>query len=227
LRKSADGTLFTPEQTRKLRRYYYGLAAFVDHLIGDLLDWLDEHGYLENTIVVFGADHGTHLADFGLVQKQTFFDPSVNVPYLFWWPQGFAQGKTLETPVETRSLLPTLLDAAGLDVPDDLQDVNLAASLRAGVEPAPQPVYSMLTLQSFPELDHDDPLIMVRDGSCKLSVRFNPEPCDAVLVDLAKDPHERENRIASPDYEPTAKRLLDLAQQQMNRAHSRIGAKQA
>jgi len=223
LRKSADARLLTPDQTRKMRRYYYGLVAFVDELIGGLLAWMDEHGYLENTIVVFNADHGTHLGDFGLVQKQTFFEPAVTVPYLFWWPGGFAQGRTFETPVETRSLIPTLLDAAGVDMPADVRRASLAACLRAGVEPASEPVYSMLTLQSFPELAHSPPLVMVRDGSCKLSVCFDPAPSDVVLVDLSEDPHERENRAAWPAYEPTTRRLLALAREQVESARPRLG----
>ena len=77
---------------------------------------MGEHGYLENTIIVFNAAHGTHLGDFGLVQKQTFFEPAVAVPCLFWWPGGFAQGKTLETPVETGSLIPTLLDDVSIPI---------------------------------------------------------------------------------------------------------------
>ena len=218
LRKSADARLLTPEEIRKMRRYYYGLVAFVDKLIGGLLSWMNARGYLENTIIVFNADHGTHLGDFGLVQKQTFFEPSVTVPYLFWWPEGFAKGKTVKTPVETRSLIPTLLDAAGVDMPGDMQDASLAACLRAGVEPASQPVYSMLTLQSFRELEHRDPLVMVRDGSYKLCVRFGPDPCDVVLVDLSKDPYERDNRAGWPEYVATTEQLLALAQGQMRNA---------
>ncbi len=223
LRKSANGRLLTPEQIRKMRRYYYGLVAFVDKLVGDLLAWMEPRGYLENTVIVFNADHGTHLGDFGLVQKQTFFEPSVTVPYLFWWPEGFAQGKTLQTPVETRSILPTLLDAAGLDMPTEARKVSLETSLRGGVEPAAEPVYSMFTLQSFAELEHSDPLVMVRDGQWKLSARFAPDPCDVVLVDLDKDPHERVNRGELPECRAITKRLLGLAQEQVRDARPRLG----
>jgi arylsulfatase A-like enzyme len=68
------------EQIRKIRRHYYGLTSLTDHLFGDLLKWMRERGLLDNTIVVFMSDHGTHLADFGMFRKQTFFDPVLNVP---------------------------------------------------------------------------------------------------------------------------------------------------
>jgi len=223
LRRSANGTLLSPEQVGKMRRYYYGLVAWMDHILGELLEWMDARGYLENTIVVFNADHGTHLADFGLVQKQTFFEPSVRVPYIFWWPGGFAGGKMLETPVETRTLLPTLMDAAGIAVPEELRGLSLAEALRKGTEPASRPVYSMLTLQSFSELDFADPLMMVREGPLKLTVRFDPDPCDLVLVDLDRDPYERENRVDWPDYADAAQRLLGLARAQMDAARPRYG----
>ena len=103
-------------------------------------------------------------------------------------------------------------------MPGDMQDASLAACLRAGVEPASQPVYSMLTLQSFRELEHRDPLVMVRDGSYKLCVRFGPDPCDVVLVDLSKDPYERDNRAGWPEYVATTEQLLALAQGQMRNA---------
>lgn len=218
LRRSADARLMSPEQIRKARRYYYGFTAFVDWVIGSMLEWMEGEGLLDNTIVVFAADHGTHIGDFGLVQKQTFYEPSVCVPYVFWRRDGFARDVRLTTPVETRSLLPTLLGLAGIAQPEATAGLSLARCLREGVEPPADPVFSMFTLGSFPELEHDDPLMMVREGSLKLSVRFAPEPMDLVLTDLDADPSERENRADQSAYRDALDRLLAMAVARMETA---------
>jgi len=74
-------------------------VAFLDWLCGEFLDWMEARGLLENLVIAFCSDHGNHLGDFGLLQKQTFFDPSVNVPYLFWAPDRIGAGRVFETPV--------------------------------------------------------------------------------------------------------------------------------
>jgi arylsulfatase A-like enzyme len=206
---SSAGRL-TDAQIRRARQAYYGEVAYLDHLIADLLAWLDERGLLENLVVVFCSDHGTHLGDFGLVQKQTFFDPAVNVPYLFWGPGIVRPRPPVGTPVELRSLLPTLLDLAGLDDGEHVEDASLAPVLRDGVDPDPRPVFSELTLGSF-GIRHRDRLVLVRDGRWKLSACLDPEPGELLLVDLDRDPTERENLADDPDAAQVRERLLALA----------------
>ncbi|MCC2685019.1 MAG: sulfatase, partial [Paenibacillaceae bacterium] len=74
LRSFADSAHLTDEQIRDARRYYYGETAYVDYQFGVLLEWMQERRLLDNTIVVFVSDHGTHIGDYGLVQKQTFYN---------------------------------------------------------------------------------------------------------------------------------------------------------
>jgi arylsulfatase A-like enzyme len=197
--------LLSDEQMQRARQAYYGEVAYLDHLIDDLLTWLAERGLLENLLVVFCSDHGTHLGDFGLIQKQTFFGPVVNVPYLFWGPGIVRPRAVVETCVEVRSLLPTLLDLAGIEA----DDRSLAHVLRDGVDPEPRPVFSELTLGSF-GVRPKDRLVMVRDGAWKLTVCLDPEPGELVLVDLAHDPGERVNRADDPTVDNVRDRLLAL-----------------
>jgi arylsulfatase len=106
----------TAQQLARVRQCYYGLVSFLDRQIERLLDGMRKRGLLRNTIVALIADHGTHLGDYGLVQKSSFYEPVVNVPFLFWFPDWIATA-TIRQPVETLSLLPTLLDLCGLPVP--------------------------------------------------------------------------------------------------------------
>ncbi len=216
VRPSCDASPLSREQIEKARRYYYGEVSFVDSLVGELLDWMRPRGLLDNTIVVFVSDHGTHIGDFSLVQKQTFYEPSVKVPFLFWYPPGIASGAVLDTPVETRALMPTLLELAGLEVPSAIAEetVSLAAALREGSEPEAGAVFSEFNMGSF-DLRPDDRLVMVIEGSWKLSLVFSPEMGDGALYNLADDPYERNNRYNDPAGAPARERLTGLIQQHL------------
>jgi choline-sulfatase len=196
----------TEDELRRARQAYYGEVAYLDHLIGDFLGWMEACGLLENLVIVFCSDHGTHVGDHGLVQKQTFFDPVVNVPYFFWGPGIIRPCEPLRTPVELRTLLPTLLDLVGLDAPG----TSLATVVRDGASPAPDPVFSELTLGSF-DIRPQDRLVMVREGSWKLSLCLDPEPAQLWLVDLDSDPDERLDRASDSSVSDVRDRLLALA----------------
>jgi len=210
LARAASSSRLTPEQISAMRRYYYGEVAYLDSLLGGLLDWMRSRGLLENTIVALASDHGTHLGDYGLVQKQTFYMPVVQVPLLFWYPSAVPAGRAFETPVESLSLLPTLLEVTGLPVPP-CDGVSLAQSLTAGEEPDSRPIYSEFTLGSF-DMRPDDRLVMVREGDWRLSCCLDPEPGDVDLCNLAQDPHERCNLHGDPGTEGIEAHLLGLIQ---------------
>jgi arylsulfatase A-like enzyme len=195
----------SPSDLKKARRYYYGAVAYVDSLIGDLLAWLEPRGLLEHTIVVFTSDHGVHLGDYGLVQKQTFFEPAVRVPFLFWYAGVVKAGKSYSLPVGTSALLPTVLGLAGLEVPAG--SVSLAGPLTAGHEPTARPLFSTLTLSSLRSISPEYHA-MVRDGDWKLTLtfEFNDEhgfrlhgDGDGYLVNLREDPSERNNLYGTED----------------------------
>lgn len=203
----------TPEEVRKMRRYYYGYCAYADHEFGRLLDWMRERNLLDNTIIAFVSDHGTHLCDHGRVQKETFHDPSANVPYFFWYPQAIASGKTLNTPVEIRSLLPTLLELAGVYVPVRYANISLADELRHGEEPDAKPVFSGITPLNFDERYPDSRLVMVRDGDWKLTVCPDSPQEPGELVNLADDPHEQHNLYGSATAQAQQERLWTLVRE--------------
>lgn len=193
---------------RRARQAYYGEVAFIDWLIGELLDWMDARGLLDNLVIVFCSDHGCHLGDFGLLQKQTFFDPVVNVPYLFWGPARIAPRAPVDVPVGAIGLLPTLLGLAGLEVPPPFEPLSLAPTLTAGTDPPANPIFSEFA--PIPEVRPDDRLAMVRDGDWKLSLRLGPEPDEPLLVNLAEDPQEQTNLADDPAARPTRERLTSL-----------------
>lgn len=194
----------THEQIQRARQCYYGHVAFVDHVFGCLLDALDEMGELENTIIAYVSDHGCHLGDQGFFQKQSFWDAAVVVPFFF--AGSGLQPAEVFTPVNVGSLLPTLMDLIGLEVPAYVQYPSLASVLREGARVTPAPVFS--------EIDYGlwgyrpgERYVMVRQGPWKLSLYRDPQDPerfrgaeDRVLFDLAADPEERRNLASDPAY---------------------------
>ncbi|MBS1879670.1 MAG: sulfatase-like hydrolase/transferase [Actinobacteria bacterium] len=211
----AASSRLSDRELRRARQAYYGEVAFLDWLIAELLEWMDARGLLENLLVVFCSDHGNHLGDFGLLQKQTFFEPSVNVPYIFWGPGLVARREPVPTPVGIIGLLPTVLDLLGLELPRDLRPLSAAATLRDGAEPAAVPVLS--ELMPLPEVRLGERFALVREGSWKLSARLGPELDELLLVDLASDPEERRNRAGDQSARAVRDRLARVILEQVRR----------
>lgn len=207
LRSYEDAGRLTRAQVLAARRYYYGFAAFLDSQIGAFMEWMEARHLLENTIVVFVSDHGTHIGDYGLVQKQSFYEPVVKVPYFFWGP-GFVRRGVVEAPVETRSLMPTLLELAGLEVPDEYQEISLAGAVRRGEEVLDRPGFSEFTLGTLKVRKHDR-LVMVQEGKWRCSACLE-SPEDGALYNLAADPYERTNLFHVPEAGEKRAHLMHL-----------------
>jgi arylsulfatase len=99
-------------QVRYSRQGYCGSVSFIDEQIGRVLEALGKRGWLDETLIVFLADHGDMTADHNLWRKSYAYEPSARIPMLLAGP-GVPRGDVRDTPVEIRDILPTLLAAAG------------------------------------------------------------------------------------------------------------------
>jgi arylsulfatase A-like enzyme len=189
----ANSDRLSPEELRKARHHYYAEVAFVDSQVGRLLDGLDEAGLRDSTIIAFCSDHGTHLGDFGLVQKQTFFEPVVKVPFILSIPGHPGSGRSVSSPISIGRLLPTLLSLLGIPSSCDFEPIG-AALLAGGEEEPNHTVVSEYTLGSIAKwgLHCPDRLRMVRQGRWKLCYSLESDT-EGLLFDLENDPLERHN----------------------------------
>jgi arylsulfatase A-like enzyme len=107
---------------KKSRAAYYALIAHIDAQIGRFLQALYDYGVLDNTAIVFTSDHGELLGDHHLFRKCLPFNGSARVPFLIKLPQEYKSGKNREIDAlcELRDLMPTVLDIAGVKIPDSV-----------------------------------------------------------------------------------------------------------
>lgn len=112
-----------PAALDRARRAYYALITQIDHQLNRVLMALDEHGLVENTVVLFLSDHGELLGDHHFHSKAMPFDGSARVPWLMRFPRswGITPRQVSDAPVELRDVLPTLCDCAGILVPDTVE----------------------------------------------------------------------------------------------------------
>jgi len=111
LSKSESDTL-TDDHIRAVRRAYYANVTAIDEQIGAILDALERRGMLEDTWIVYTADHGEMLGDHGLLAKTVFYEPSVGVPLIIRPPGGMT-GRVVEGIVEHLDVPATLRELAG------------------------------------------------------------------------------------------------------------------
>ena len=115
------------------RQGYYGSVSFVDEQVGRILDALDQRKMLDDTLIVFFSDHGDMLGDQNLWRKAYAYEQSAHIPMLMRPASGMqlgVSGLTIENPVEIRDLLPTFLDAAGVEIPASIEGKSLLYLVR-------------------------------------------------------------------------------------------------
>ncbi len=120
----------TPRELKQIRACYAGEVTMVDRWIGLLLEKLEQLGIADDTVVIVTSDHGTGLGDHGAIQKTTpTYEEVGRIVWLMRVP-GLAGGKRIKALVQPPDLMPTVLDLAGLEIPDFVQGSSLLPVLR-------------------------------------------------------------------------------------------------
>ena len=198
----------TPAQRHRQRAHYMANIEMIDTKIGEILQALEEQGYLDDAVVVFTSDHGDCLTDHGHSQKWTCYDTITRMPLIVWRP-GQADGRRVDGLCQQMDIGPAILEWAGVEVPDTLE----ARSLRPAVEgddwSPRQHVYAEHgrdgTLQGTAFMT------MVRSADWKLVHLVDSQ--EGQLFDLRQDPDEVDNRWDDPSCAEQKRALLDELRQ--------------
>lgn len=125
------------DELRRARHGYYAMVSEVDHYVGEIVATLEHRGLSDNTVVVFTSDHGEWLGLRGKYGKGYPGDDAVTrVPLVVHWPNGIKDaGRTVSGLVEAVDILPSLLEAAALQIPPAVQGKSLLGVLQGTATP--------------------------------------------------------------------------------------------
>jgi arylsulfatase A-like enzyme len=199
----------SPEERRRSRLRYAALCSYVDQCCGQVIERLRATGELDNTFILFTSDHGDMLGDRGRVSKYCLYDGSVRVPMLVAGPGVDRCGVVDGRPVELVDVMPTLLDVAGVEIPEILPGFSLRSDFaRAGA-------FAELHGRGYEEYQRA-PAIMWRTPEWKLILHLpgrldeafqRYERLSGELYHLSRDPLELRNLYPDPAYAPVRERM--------------------
>ena len=105
---------------RYLKRYLRTIHS-IDESVGRLLDWLDETGQADDTIVIYTSDQGFFLGEHGWFDKRFMYEESFQMPFLMRYPAAVQAGSVCNDMLCNVDFAPTFLDYAGLTIPNYMQ----------------------------------------------------------------------------------------------------------
>ena len=176
---------------------YLRCVAGVDDAVGEMLDFLKAEGLDKNTIVIYTSDQGFYLGEHGWFDKRWMYEPSFRMPFLIKYPKHIKAGTQNNDLTLNIDFAPTLLDFAGIPVPDDMQGESFKNSLIN--KPFKQREAIYYHYYEYPRWHKVQPHYGVSNGDFKLiHYYYNMDHWE--LFDLKNDPDEIQNLYKQDRY---------------------------
>ncbi|HWV25365.1 MAG TPA: sulfatase [Thermomicrobiales bacterium] len=232
-----DGLSPRDEKIWKYQRYmkdYLRCIASVDDNVGRVLDYLDEDGVADDTIVIYTSDQGFFLGDHGWYDKRFMYEESLRMPFLMRYPREIPAGTVVDAIVTNVDFAPMFLDYAGQAPTERMQGLSFRSIVAGGDVPEdwPEAMYYRYWMHLT---DHYVPAHYgVRTTTHKLIYYYGqalgtsasidePTEPEWELFDLEADPQEMRSVYGDPAYAQIQRELADL----MYRLQSDAGDKPA
>ena len=201
--------LLEEDYAKTLIRGYYACVSYIDAMVKEVINELDELGIRDNTIIVFWGDHGWNLGDNGIWCKHSLFETSLRVPLYIDAP-GYEDGLRSDALVGLVDIYPTLCDLTGFPKPEHLEGASLVPLMTKPDRPWAGASYSHWQRGKSVRTDryHYAELFTVDD---KFSQR--------VLFDIQADPAEKTNMAETPENRQLVNALSELLNDGWQRAH--------
>ena len=201
----------------KYQRYikdYLRCIASIDDNVGRMLDYLEQEGLPEDTIVIYTSDQGFFLGDHGWYDKRFMYEESLRMPFVIRYPRKISQGTSSSHMVLNVDFAPLFLSYAGVEVPESMQGVSFHPILE-GNNPADwrtsmyyrywmhlseHKVYAHYGIRT----EQYKLIYYYADALGTLGSEDEPKVPEWELFDLKKDPYEMINVYHDPDYERVA-----------------------
>ncbi|BDD11745.1 putative sulfatase YidJ (plasmid) [Fulvitalea axinellae] len=187
--------------------FFLACNTYIDQQIGRLVDKINET--CPDALVIFTSDHGDMMGAHNLKGKgPAIYDDISRIPFIVRWPGHVKAGAESDVPISHISVTPTLLDVAGIPVPDHMQGKSIVPTLEED-KPVTDAVF--MEFGRF-EVNHDgfgafQPYRAVFDGRYKLAIHLLSDKDE--MYDMQNDPDEMKNLIASEAHTEIRNRLHD------------------
>ena len=192
-------------------RDYLACVASVDESVGQLLNYLDENGLADNTVVIYTSDQGFYLGENGWFDKRFMYDVSMQTPLLIKWKGKIKPGSVNTSLVQNIDFAPTMLDIAGVKAPDWMQGLSLK-SILTGKQKVPMDIGMprkelYYRYYEYPIDHYVIPHMGIREKQYKLIYFYTVNEWE--FYDLKNDPKEQHNLITSSKYQKEITRMKE------------------
>jgi arylsulfatase A-like enzyme len=187
--RNLSGRMLTEWKYQRYMRDYMSTSLSLDRNIGRMLDYLDGHHLTKNTIVIYLSDQGFYLGEHGWFDKRWIYEESFRTPMVMRYPKMVKPGARNGEMVMNLDIGPTLLEAAHVPAPSEMQGKSFLPLLKDGKAKGRDAIY----YHYYENGEHSvSPHFGVRTARYVL-VRFYQKVNAWELYDLVKDPHEMHN----------------------------------
>lgn len=183
---------------------YLGSIASVDEGVGQVLDYLEENGLDDNTIVVYTSDQGFYMGEHGWFDKRFMYEESLRTPLVMSYPKEIKPGTKIDAMVQNIDFAPTFLDYAGVKIPKDMQGESFRKVVSGETSEWRDAIY--YTYYEYPSIHMVKRHYGVRTDRYKL-IHFYYDIDEWELYDLEKDPQEMKNVYGEPGYADVQKNM--------------------
>jgi arylsulfatase A-like enzyme len=208
---------------------YLRVVASIDDNVGRVLDFLDEEGLTENTLIIYTSDQGFFLGDHGWYDKRFMYEESLRMPFILRYPKEVQPGSVNDDMVLNVDFASLFLDLAGVQIPSDFQGRSFREILKGDTPPDWR---KAMYYRYWMHKSHHNVYAHygIRTETHKLIYYYSDalgqagtidetyEP-EWELFDLRKDPHELNNVYSDPAYAATVETLKD----EMHRLQEEVG----
>ena len=191
----------------KYQRYmqdYLACVQSVDDNVGRMLDFLDQNGLRDNTVVVYTSDQGFFLGEHGMYDKRFMYEESLRMPFIVRWPAGIKAGSVQKAMAINADFAPTFMELAGLEVPKDMQGRSLVPLLK-GEKPGDWRTSVYYRYYHDPGHHNTAAHYGVRTETNKLIHYFRQGQWE--MYDLRSDPGEMKNLYGEAAQQETVEKL--------------------
>ena len=197
----------------KYQRYikdYLRCIASVDDNVGRVLDYLEKEGLDKNTLIIYTSDQGFYLGEHGWYDKRFMYEESYRMPMLMQFPSKIKKGSTSKALLMNLDFAPTMLEFAGLPIPQDMQGKSFQNIANSGIGKLRDAVYYHYF--EFPGVHAVKRHYGIRTNRYKL-IHYYHDVDEWELFDLENDPQEMKNIYG----EENSKKIIEDMKEQLKK----------